>query len=174
MKEVIKKRKSVNYVNNPDFYASLVKYRDMIKENPAATIPNYIGICISSICNKLATKYNFASYTFRDEMIGDGIEHCIRAVTLFNPEKTNNPFAYITQIAWNAFIRRIKLENKENYIKHKNMYQMHISGDITENSGLDFGNIYSDKVLDNFESREKKKLTKLKESNKISLDNFLG
>ena len=75
MKEVIKKRKSVNYVNNPDFYASLVKYRDMIKENPAATIPNYIGICISSICNKLATKYNFASYTFRDEMIGDHLEH---------------------------------------------------------------------------------------------------
>jgi DNA-directed RNA polymerase specialized sigma24 family protein len=52
-------------------------------------------------------------------MIGDAIENCLRYLHNFNPEKTNNPFAYFTQIVYNAFLRRIEKEKKQLYIKHK-------------------------------------------------------
>lgn len=168
MSTTAKKRRTVNYVNNNDFYKALVDYREALKTTPDAKIPTYIGICINSICNKLSTKYNFANYTYRDEMISDGVENCIRAVVLFDPERTQNPFAYFTQVAWNAFIRRIKIEKQENYTKHKNMYRLHLIGDLSEVSGLDFGNIHSDSVVENFESdTPKKKLTKPKKSGNV-------
>jgi len=37
----------------------------------------------------------------------------------FNPEKSNNPFAYFTQIIYYAFIRRIQKEKKQQDVKAK-------------------------------------------------------
>jgi len=37
----------------------------------------------------------------------------------FNPEKSNNPFAYFTQIIYYAFIRRIQKEKKQMQVKSK-------------------------------------------------------
>ena len=102
-----------HYVNNKDFYEAIVVYKNKFAENPNTKIPDYVGQCILAICNKLSTKPNFIGYSFRDEMVADGIENCIASVNGFNPEKSSNPFAYFTQIAWNAFIRRISKEKKK-------------------------------------------------------------
>ena len=37
----------------------------------------------------------------------------------FNPKKSNNPFAYFTQIIYYAFIRRIQKEKKQQDVKAK-------------------------------------------------------
>jgi len=52
-------------------------------------------------------------------MISDGIENCLQYINNFNPEKSNNPFAYFTQIIYFAFIRRITKEKKQSKIKDK-------------------------------------------------------
>jgi hypothetical protein len=52
-------------------------------------------------------------------MISDGIENCLQYLGNFNPEKSNNPFAYFTQIIYYAFVRRIQKEKKQTIIKHK-------------------------------------------------------
>ena len=103
----------------------MIQHRNLlenaVKNNtPKPQLSNYIGQSILLICNNLAKKPNFSGYTYKQEMISDGIIDCIAAADNFNPEKTNNPFAYFTQIAWNAFIRRIHKEKKQTYIKHKN------------------------------------------------------
>lgn len=121
----MKKRKAVNYINNKDLFEVMSKFYYDCKEakeqeRQTPKIPEYVGKCFLQICNKLSSRSNFANYTYRDEMVEDGIENCIMAVYGFNPERSSNPFAYFTQIAWNAFIRRIKREKKETYIKHKN------------------------------------------------------
>jgi hypothetical protein len=71
-------------------------------------IPNYIGMCIYKIANLLAFSPNFINYTYRDEMISDGIETSIANIKSFDPDKYNNPFAYFTQIIYHAFIIRIQ------------------------------------------------------------------
>lgn len=82
---------------------------------------NYIGECIWLIANRLSTNRNFIGYSYREEMIGDAIENCLRYLHNFNPDKSNNPFAYFTQIMYYAFLRRIEKEKKQSYIKYKSM-----------------------------------------------------
>lgn len=155
-----------HYVNNPDFYAALVNYREKLKENPNTIVPDYIGICLMKICEKLSTKPNFIGYTYRDEMIADAIENCIASVNGFNPDKSENPFSYFTMIAWNAFLRRIAKEKKQQYIKHKNMQNM--SGEF---DGMHYGdmggqiqqknNELSDEIIRSFERVKDTPLKKL-------------
>jgi len=101
-----------HYVNNADFLAALVKYRDeceQAKKNSTQEpkIPDYIGECFLKIAEHLSRKPNFISYTYRDEMISDGVENCLMYFRNFDPAKSKNPFAYFTQIIYKAFLRRI-------------------------------------------------------------------
>lgn len=113
-----------NYVDNKQLYAVILEYKAKVKdakdnELPKPKIPNYVGECILLIAKRLATKPNFVNYSYRDEMISDGIENCISYFDNFDPAKSDNPFAYFTQIIYFAFLRRIQKEKKQVYIKHK-------------------------------------------------------
>ena len=91
-------------------------------EEPGETPPrvsNYIGECFVKIANHLAYKSNFVNYTFREEMILDGIENCITYINNFDPAKSSNPFAYFTQITYYAFLRRIQKEKKQLDAKYR-------------------------------------------------------
>lgn len=119
-------KKPNHYVDNKRLYEEMCKYTQEYKaavadgkQPPRAS--NYIGECIWLIANRLSTNRNFIGYTYRDEMIGDAIENCLRYIHNFNPEKSNNPFAYFTQIMYYAFLRRIEKEKKQTYIKYKTM-----------------------------------------------------
>ena len=113
-----------HYVKNADFLAALIDYKkacDNAKEQglTAPRIPNYVGECFLKIAEHLSRKPNFSMYTFRDEMISDGVENCIMYFRNFDPEKSKNPFSYFTQIIYYAFLRRIIKEKKQLYVKYK-------------------------------------------------------
>lgn len=115
---------SEHYVKNADFLAALIEHKrlcDAAKEQGMIQprIPNYIGECFLKIAEHLSRKPNFAMYTFRDEMISDGVENCIMYFRNFDPEKSKNPFSYFTQIIYYAFLRRIIKEKKQLYVKYK-------------------------------------------------------
>lgn len=112
-----KKKRTVNYVNNSDFYDALVKYRKEVdeaasNEEPKPRIPNYIGECFLKIATHLSYKPNFVNYTSKDSMISDGYTDCVKYVLNFNADLYKNPFAYFTQICYYAFVRRIKQEKR--------------------------------------------------------------
>lgn len=112
------------YVSNKKFYQELKEYRPKALAaidagQPRPPIPDYISYCIMKIAEKLASKPNFNSYSFKDEMIGDAVETCIRYLLLFNPDKSTQAFAYFTQTIKMAFIRRIKFEKRHFYVKMK-------------------------------------------------------
>ena len=90
--------KQKHYINNADFLQALIEYKTKSKENkknklPPPPIPNYIGECFMKIAEGLSHKPNFINYTYRDEMISDGIENCLMYFDNFNPDKSKNPFA---------------------------------------------------------------------------------
>ena len=120
------------------------------KQPPPVT--NYIGECFLKIANHLSYRPNFINYTYREEMISDGIENCLQYVHNFNPEKSDNPFAYFTQIIYYAFLRRIQKEKKQTYVKNKYIENMNIMPE--EISGEDFDNPYVEYLQKNFYQRK--------------------
>ena len=128
------KRKTRNYVNNADLLAALIAYQKTCREAEDAgddrpRVPDYIGTCIYQIATRLATKPNFSGYSYKEDMISDGIENCLLYINNFNPEKSQNPFAYFTQIIWYAFLRRIQKEKKQMYIRFKSSQAMIAAGE---------------------------------------------
>ena len=119
-----KAKEKPHYVDNKKFLEAMIEHRDKCEkaEKRGRTKPvvtNYIGECFLKIANHLSYRPNFINYTFRDDMISDGIENCLQYMNNFNPEKSKNPFAYFTQIIYYAFIRRIQKEKKQIQIKSK-------------------------------------------------------
>ncbi len=171
------KRPTRNYVNNRQLYEVLVdfvgKRREAISsEQELPRIPNYVGECISLIATRLATKPCFSGYSFIDEMISDGIENCIMYIHNFNPDKSSNPFGYVTLIIHHAFLRRIEKEAKHSYVRHKMMVQgshlrsMEYGGDFDSDefeSLTGNNNDTSNSIISNFETKLQEKKDKKKE-----------
>ena len=118
------KAKGVHYVNNKEFLEAMIEWKNLciVEEKKGKSQPpvtNYIGECFLKIATHLSYRPNFINYTYRDEMISDGIENCLQYVANFNPKKSNNPFAYFTQIIYYAFLRRIAKEKKQTHVRNK-------------------------------------------------------
>ena len=142
-----RRKRSEHYVNNKEFLAALIKLREdreiaeiQGKEKPR--IPRYIGECFLKIATHLSFKPNFVNYMFKEDMISDGIENCVQYIHNFNPEKSQNPFAYFTQIIHYAFLRRIQKEKKQLEIKNKILEKTNFD-EVFDANELDSGN-YSD------------------------------
>ncbi len=131
--EKIKPRDKPHYVNNRDFSYAVVDYvKDAADANEKGEInpvvTDYIATCFMKICEGLSHKPNFVRYTYRDEMVMDGVENCLKAIHNYNIDAATrtgkpNAFSYFTQIAYFAFIRRITKEKKQADIKFKFMAQ---------------------------------------------------
>ena len=169
----------------------MIEYRKSVnkalkekQEKPPVT--NYIGSCFLKIANHLSYRPNFINYTFRDDMISDGIENCLQYLDNFNPKTSNNPFAYFTQIIYYAFIRRIQKEKKQTTIKHRIITESNYD-DMTLQPGEDreFTNQFTEYLKKNMPTDsqeliakeiEKKKLKKIKKrtKSKSTLDYFMS
>ena len=139
-----KRKRSEHYVNNKEFLAALIKLREdreiaEIRGKEKPRIPRYIGECFLKIATHLSFKPNFVNYMFKEDMISDGIENCVQYIHNFNPEKSQNPFAYFTQIIHYAFLRRIQKEKKQLEIKNKILEKTGYE-QVFERDTLDDGN----------------------------------
>jgi hypothetical protein len=169
-----------HYINNADFLKALMEYKQRKKINPNEPIPNYIGECWMKIAEGLSHKPNFISYTYRDEMISDGIENCLMYFENFDPDKSSNPFAYFTQIIYYAFLRRIQKEKKQLYVKYKATEQMGVLDEFElfeSDSGTTkpfelYDNIAE--FIENYEVVQKKKKADKKTNKKLKgIEQFL-
>ena len=143
-----KRKRSEHYVNNKEFLAAIIVHRDNValakaRGEPKPRISNYLGECFLKIATHLSFKPNFVNYMFKEDMISDGIENCVQYIHNFDPEKSQNPFAYFTQIIHYAFLRRIQKEKKQLEIKNKILERTGYSEVFDDNNTLD-GSNYSD------------------------------
>ena len=126
------KKKNAHYIDNAKFLEAMKEWKQSCEEAEEAgeerpQVTNYIGECFLKIANGLSYRPNFINYTYRSEMVSDGIENCLQYIHNFDPDKSKNPFAYFTQIIHYAFLRRIQREKRQLEIKNK----------ILERSGYD-------------------------------------
>ena len=163
------KRASIHYVNNKEFSQAVVDYCKTIddaKSNKTILpiVPDYIATCFLRISEGLSHKSNFIRYTYREEMVMDAVENCLRAIENYNIEAATrtglpNAFAYFTQISWYAFLRRIAKEKKQQDIKLRYLSQSGIE-DYIVSGALDPG---SQQVMQAFVDTLKGRIDKVKE-----------
>ena len=179
MNVALTKKKKEHYVDNKKFLEEMKKYHKKVqsarkRNRKDPPITNYIGECFLKIANHLSYRPNFINYTYKEDMISDGIENCLQYVANFDPEKSNNPFAYFTQIIYYAFIRRIQKEKKQTHVKHKMIekqsyeYFTTMEGDDTPYSvgGFDAINMLPDEAV--YKPKKKEQSSKAE-----GLENFM-
>ena len=173
------KKKPVDYINNETFYLEMVRYRESVDNakrlgKVPPRIPEYIGKCILMLAQKLATHKSFIGYSpqWKQEMISDGVENSIQYIDNFDPDKSNKPFAYFTQVIWYAFIRRLHKEKKQQYIKAKNLQMIIVSDSLNEDlaSNSLMPNDALNDLINSFENTPPKKA---KEKKQIGVEKYM-
>lgn len=171
--------KRKNYVNNKDLFDVMEQYYNACEKakeenTDPPEIPNYIAECIILISKNLSTKGNFSGYSFKEDMIWDGVLNCIKyGVKNFKPYSTrkdgtvakNNPFAYFTQIVKNAFVRKIELERNQQAIKIKNLNNLNIMDEV---AGISGERLEMNEISNDFITNYEKRLTSKKKSAKVA------
>ena len=127
-------KKPNHFVDNEELYRAFVEYRSRPevkdyferkarwREARAAgkrpgkftelppDMPETIKIAVWLIANNFARKPNWRHLPYIEDMIGDAVVGALRYAASFDPQKSENPFAYITQIVSNTFLMRIHEE----------------------------------------------------------------
>ena len=157
------KRKSIHYVNNADFSQAVVDYVTSSNEakNNNEKIPkvtNYIAQCFLRIAEGLSHKSNFIRYTYREEMVMDAVENCLKAINNYDIEAATrtgkpNAFAYFTQITWFAFLRRIAKEKKQQEVKMKYLASSGIENFIMNENGDEVSKQVAEFFVDTLKTR---------------------
>ena len=162
------KRKSIHYVNNADFSQAVVDYVTLVEQAKKSKttipkVPDYVAQCFLRIAEGLSHKANFIRYTYREEMVMDAVENCLKAISNYNLEAATrtgkpNAFAYFTQISWFAFLRRIAKEKKQQDVKIKYLTQSGIENFIDN----ELGDEASQQVVDAFVDTLRVRIDKVK------------
>jgi len=116
---------SNHYLDKKEFSKKVIEYTKLYQQrtkegHPPPQITHYLGKSILDLCINLGDRYNFARYTYKDEMVMDAVENCVRVLgkAKFNEfaetsSGTVNAFGYFSRIAFRAMVRRLQKENKE-------------------------------------------------------------
>jgi len=160
------KRASIHYVNNADFSQAVVDYVKLVNEAKQSKteipkVPDYVAQCFLRIAEGLSHKANFIRYTYREEMVMDAVENCLKAVLNYDIEAATrtgkpNAFAYFTQITWYAFLRRIAKEKKQQDIKLKYLTTSGIENFIHSEDADDMSNYVVGNFVDSLKDRIEK------------------
>jgi signal recognition particle GTPase len=151
-----------NYLDNKKLHQELLIYHSQLKEAKEKGLPdpqasNFIGEAIIKIATEYSKyfKYNRYSPLWKEEMVWDGVENCIKyGIKSFDPEKYTNPHAYFTMIIENSFIRRIKTEKKEQYKRLKGRQEMDLLNKLHSNTyKSNFENEVADTIIADFERK---------------------
>lgn len=189
------KRASIHYVNNADFSQAVVEYVTIVNKAQAENteipkVPDYIAQCFLRISEGLSHKSNFIRYTYREEMVMDAVENCLKAVLNYDiaaATRTGKPnaFAYFTQITWYAFLRRIAKEKKQQDIKMKYLTNSGIENFLTTEEGNDMSSYVVGQFIDTLKDRidkvksfdaeikEYSKVEKVKKKRTVTVDSDL-
>ena len=144
-----------------DYCTTVREAKDNKVELPV--VPDYIAACFLKIAEGLSHKSNFIRYTYREEMVMDAVENCLKAIENYNIEaatRSGNPnaFAYFTQISWYAFLRRIAKEKKQQDVKIK-----YLASSGIEEYIISDGEDMSNTVVQAFVDQLKDRIDKVKE-----------
>jgi DNA-directed RNA polymerase specialized sigma24 family protein len=123
-------KRSVYYVNNKEMLAELKKYKIEQK------VSEELGSMFLKIATRYASRPNFYSYSYKDDMISEAVLRMMRYAEKFNVDHPSaNPFSYFTMVAHRQFLQTLKKEKK--YAETKSSYRTKIWDDLCDEENLE-------------------------------------
>ena len=104
-------KKPVNYLNNKDLLAEVIKSKSQNK------MTDKLAHMLTLLTTRYASKGNFASYSYLDDMRSYAMLMLCKTWNSFNIEKSENPFAFFTQCIKNSFRQYLNSEKKQRDIR---------------------------------------------------------
>lgn len=103
--------KPVFYLNNKEL---LIAVRES-KENGKMSAK--LARMLQLLCSKYANKGNFVNYSYNEDMQAYAMMMLVRTWASFDPNKSNNPFAFFTQCIKHSFIQYLNQEKRQRTIR---------------------------------------------------------
>lgn len=99
------------YLNNKELLAEVRKCKK--KGQMSDTLARMLQL----LCSKYAKKGNFINYSYNEDMQAYAMMMLVRTWNSFDPEKSNNPFAFFTQCVKNSFIQYLNQEQRQRDVR---------------------------------------------------------
>lgn len=103
-----------------------------ITQRPMTKTYSYIGKCFHQLTTRLMDRPNFSGYSWRNDMSSNAVMDCVARLNNFDPTKSENSFAYFSQISFNSAVRTIKMENQQRDLKISLLKNAAIMSEFTE------------------------------------------
>lgn len=120
-----KRKKRPAYVRNADFLVALAESREQDELTPEAIE------MITKIATRASQRLIYQDEEDRKDCISFAISDCYMYWRNFDPEKSQNPFAYFTQVCKNGFAKAWRRLGKYHFpnsvmvrIDHDNLYSL--------------------------------------------------
>ena len=110
------------YLTNKELLTELTICREK------GVMSNELARMFMLLVNKYSTKPNWAGYSYIEDMRSCALVVICKNWQQFNPEKSQNPFAFFTQVIKNEFCAYINREKKTTSIKDTLMKEAGLSG----------------------------------------------
>lgn len=99
------------YLNNKELLAEV---RECKKRGQMSDL---LARMLMLLCSNYARKNNWGGYSYNDDMQGYAVMMLVRTWNSFDPEKSNNPFAFYTQCIKNSFVQYLNQEKRQRDVR---------------------------------------------------------
>ena len=123
--ELVPKNKEKFYCTSAELHAELVKWRDSAEKVEDRVLSEELGRMLIAIADKMLNRSEFRNYSkeLKEDAKGFFFVKAIKGLKNYNFE-FNNPFAYFSTCAWNAYISTITKHYKQQNIRKEVMKQL--------------------------------------------------
>lgn len=123
-----KKKKAKNYINNKDLLAEVLKSKERGK------MTDEFGKMMMLLVKRYSKQGCYSGYTYVDDMESYALMTVCKVWNSFNPEKSDNPFAYFTQTIKRAFWQYLHQEERHRDIRDEMLMQ---EGELPSHTYMD-------------------------------------
>jgi DNA-directed RNA polymerase specialized sigma subunit len=88
------------------------------KENNNTLSPE-LAKCLWMIAEKYSYSPSFGGYSFREDMVAYAVVNLVKNWHKFDPDISDQPFAYYTQAAYRSFLQYLAIEKDQRDIRDK-------------------------------------------------------
>lgn len=99
------------YLNNKELLAEVKRSKER------GRMSDLLAKMLMLLCSKYAKKGNFINYSYNEDMQAYAMMMLVRTWNSFDPEKSNNPFAFFTQCIKNSFIQFLNQEKRQRNVR---------------------------------------------------------
>ena len=134
--ELVPKNRERFYCTSAELHAELVKWRDSAEKVEDRVLSEELGKMLIAIADKMLNRSEFRNYPkeLKEDAKGFFFVKAIKGLKNYNFE-FNNPFAYFSTCAWNAYISTITKHYKQQNIRKEVMKQLLL--ELESHQGID-------------------------------------